>query len=61
MRNPRKDLEDLVADHGGTCRSVSKELDFLVIADPKSTSSKAVKARKLGVELISEQDFLSRT
>lgn len=58
MQNPRKDLEQKVVDAGGQIRSVSKELDFLVIADPKSTSSKAVKARKLGVKLISEADFL---
>jgi DNA ligase (NAD+) len=61
MKNPRKELEALVADHGGSCRSVSKELTYLVIADPQSTSSKAVKARNMGIELISEQDFLSRT
>lgn len=61
MDSPRKELEALVADNGGTCRSVSKELNYLVIADPGSTSSKAVKARKLGVTLISEADFLGRT
>jgi len=58
MENPRKELEALVADNGGSCRSVSKELTYLVIADPKSASSKAVKARKSGVELISEDDFM---
>ena len=59
MQRPRKELEALVAGNGGSCRSVSKELTYLVIADPKSTSSKAVKARKLGVSLISEVDFLT--
>ena len=34
---------------------VSKDLDYLVLADPGSTSSKAQKARKYGVELISEE------
>jgi DNA ligase (NAD+) len=58
MTNPRKTLEQKVNDAGGQIRSVSKELDFLVIADPNSLSSKAAKARKLGVKLISEQDFL---
>lgn len=58
MEKPRKELEQMVEDNGGQVRSVSKELKYLVIADPKSTSSKAVKARKLGVELISEADFL---
>lgn len=61
MQHLRGELEALVADNGGSCHSVSKKLNFLVIADPQSMSSKAVKARKLGIELISEQDFLSRT
>ncbi len=36
---------------------VSKGLSFLVVADPSSTSSKAVKARKYGVKLLSEDDL----
>lgn len=34
---------------------VSKGLDYLVLADPGSVSGKAQKARKLGVEVISEE------
>lgn len=37
--------------------SVDAGLDFLVLADPDSTSSKAQKARKLNVALISEEDL----
>jgi NAD-dependent DNA ligase len=37
--------------------SVDASLDFLVLADPDSTSSKAEKARKLKVALISEEDL----
>ena len=59
MQNKRGDLEQKVEDAGGQVRSVSKGLTYLVIADPKSMSSKAVKARKLGVSLISEADFLT--
>ena len=36
---------------------VSKDLSYLVVADPASTSSKAVKARKLGVRLITEDEL----
>ena len=36
--------------------AVSGNTDYLVIADPASTSSKAVKARKLGTKLISYQE-----
>lgn len=37
--------------------SVDAGLDFLVLAEPSSTSSKAQKARKLNVALISEEDL----
>lgn len=37
--------------------AVEAGLDFLVLADPSSTSSKAQKARKLNVTLISEQEL----
>jgi DNA ligase (NAD+) len=39
--------------------SVTKELHYLVIADPQSTSSKAVKARQYGTKLITEDDFIA--
>ncbi len=58
MKYPRKDLEAMVGRAGGSIRSVSRALSFLVIADPSSQSSKAVKAREDGVTLISENDFL---
>lgn len=38
--------------------NVSKGLDYLVLDDPASTSSKAEKARKLGVEIISEERLI---
>ncbi|MDP6116127.1 MAG: NAD-dependent DNA ligase LigA [Planctomycetota bacterium] len=36
---------------------VTKELDYLVMADPTSTSSKATKARSYGIELIGEDEL----
>jgi len=53
----RKEAEQIVLENGGTCRSVSTKLDYLVIADPNSQSSKAKKARDLGIKLISEEEF----
>jgi hypothetical protein len=38
--------------------TVLTDLDYLVMADPNSTSSKACKARRYGVKLISEDEFL---
>lgn len=59
MVNKRNVLEDMVKNNGGIVKSsVSKGVDYLVIADPNSTSSKAVSARKFGIKLISEEEFL---
>ena len=56
----RSELKAMCEDAGGVvASSVSKNVDYLVIADPKSTSGKANKARALGLELISEDDFVS--
>jgi predicted DNA-binding WGR domain protein len=38
---------------------VVKGLDYLVLADPDSTSSKAEKAKKLGIPVISEEQLLA--
>ncbi|MCZ6794515.1 MAG: NAD-dependent DNA ligase LigA [Planctomycetota bacterium] len=56
----RKRLRDLVAQRGGRAlNDVSSGLDYLVMADPTSTSSKAKKARKLGTRILSEDDFFA--
>lgn len=53
---PRADLEMIVKTAGGEVKSsVGKKLTYLVIADPNSTSSKAVAARKNGTKCISEE------
>lgn len=59
MQNKRPVLEKMAADAGADIKaSVGKGLTYLVIADPNSTSSKAVTARKLGTTLLSEEDFI---
>ena len=58
QNRPRKELQAIVEDNGGTIRSgVTKGLTYLVLADPESTSSKAQKARKLGTEIIDGNRF----
>ena len=59
MSYKRADLEKMVVDNGGTVSSVKKGLTFLVQADPSSTSSKSVKAKSLGIEIIAPEDFLA--
>ena len=56
---PRKELWELVEKNGGVVdETMKKTTNFLVLADPNSTSSKAQKARKQGTTLISEEDFV---
>jgi len=55
---PRTELTAMVESRGGrVLASVTKDLHYLVIADPASTSSKAVKARKYGTKLITEEEM----
>ena len=55
---PRGELTHEVESRGGrVLGSVTKELNYLVIADVNSTSSKAEKARKLGTKLINEDQL----
>jgi len=55
---PRKVLETMVDTHGGrVAGAVTKGVDYLVLADGSSTSSKAEKARKIGTQVIDEQAF----
>lgn len=56
---PRTFFQALVKKHGGTnSSSVTKDLKYLVSA-PNWDSSKVQKARKYGVTIISEQEFMS--
>lgn len=58
MPKKRNEYETMIASKGGiVAGSVSKNTDYLVIADVSSTSSKAVKARKLGTKLISPEEL----
>jgi len=58
-RHKRAELERFAKDAGGTIKkSVGKGLTYLVLADPKSTSTKAKAARKNNTECISEDAFL---
>jgi DNA ligase (NAD+) len=55
----RKELVQVIEDAGGrVLNGVTKELDYLVIANPASTSSKATKARRYGTELIDEDTLM---
>lgn len=60
LSKPRKELEQLVEDNGGTLLAgVTKELNYLVMADPSSGSSKSQKARQYGTQCIDEAGFFA--
>jgi len=54
----RKELEELITSLGGKLSSsVSKNTTYLLNNDTASNSSKNLKAKQLGVEIISESQF----
>ncbi len=56
LSRPRKEIEDLIKDGGGSISSaVSKQTRALICESEESQSSKAKKARELGVEVWSEE------
>ncbi|MFK7874125.1 MAG: BRCT domain-containing protein [Oligoflexales bacterium] len=59
LSRPRKELSELIKNLGGEiASSISQTTHALVIADTQSTSTKAKKARELGVLLWSEEDLI---
>lgn len=56
----RSEMEAKAIEKGFTpVDSVNKDLNILVVADINSTSSKTVKAKKLGIKIISESEFFA--
>ena len=54
----RKDLEEIIADKGGKIASgVSAKITHLVVKDTNSGSSKVVKAKDLGKEVITVEQL----
>lgn len=54
----REQAEQMVREHGGNASSsVGKETTYVVVGD--SPGSKAEKAKKLGVKILNEQEFLT--
>lgn len=56
---PRKELEAMVISNGGTVSSVKKGLSYLVTDDTESGSSKNVKAKALGIPVITSLEFVN--
>lgn len=56
----RKSFQDIVTENGGIVKNdVGKGLDYLVSNDSNSGSSKNEKAKKYGVKVISEKEFMA--
>jgi len=57
----RGEVKELIENRGGKVTgSVTGKTNYLINNDVNSTSSKNKKARELGVEIISEEDFMER-
>lgn len=55
----RKDIISIIEDKGWSFSSnISRDVDILLCEDPEGTSSKLVKARKLGIKLMSYKEFI---
>lgn len=54
----RDRMKEIVIENGGIVKSsITKDLDYLVQIDPESNSLKSLKAKELGVKIISEKQF----
>lgn len=51
-------VEDLESHGGKFVKSVTKNTDYLVNNNAESASSKNIKAKKLGIPIISEEEFV---
>ena len=57
----RNELKDYIESEGGKVTgSVSKSTNYLINNDVESSSSKNMKAKELGIEIISEDSFVER-
>jgi DNA ligase (NAD+) len=54
----RKELQMMIEKKGGTVRSMSKSVSFLVVADPSTQTGKAKKARSYNIPIISYEDLM---
>jgi DNA ligase (NAD+) len=60
LTRPRKELEQMVEARGGTLLAgVTKDLKYLIMADPQSGSSKSQKAKQYGTECLDEAQFMA--
>ena len=55
---PRSKLEEMVISNGGSVSAVKKGLSYLVTDDTESGSSKNVKAKELGIPVITSTAFV---
>jgi NAD-dependent DNA ligase len=54
----RKELQLMIEKKGGTVRSMSKSVNYLVAADKNTKTGKAKKARSYGIEIIDYNDLM---
>lgn len=56
---PRKAIEKMIMEYGGFPKgSVSKDISYLVCNNSETTSSKMLKAKKYGINIINEEELM---
>ena len=58
MNLSKDQLKLMILNNGGIISNVNKKLDYLIVADKDSTSTKAKKARELQIKIITEKQLL---
>jgi DNA ligase (NAD+) len=58
LSQPRPQIERMIKQSGGVIAGVSKNLSYLVTNDEESSSSKFLKAKQLGVQIINEEKLM---
>jgi len=59
LSRPRKEIEQFIISKGhNVSSSISKNVDYLITEDSETNSSKNEKAKKLGIPVINEEEFM---
>ncbi len=58
LSQPRPQFEKMIKMQGGVIAGVSKNLNYLVTNETESSSSKFVKAKSLGIQIINEEQLM---
>jgi NAD-dependent DNA ligase len=56
----RPEIQRLIEENGGEVKNISKNVNYLVVADIDTQSTKAKKARKYKIDIITYDDLFEK-